>query len=122
MLAQSAIQYWLPSAAELKLFGPDFALVGTIIVILIGSMIVGKRAGVCAWLALAGLVVAFVGLEANLDPADVTPDVSNTLGLTLGLAILVLVGLSIAAFSRYDLSRESHARVRAALDAGSARA
>ena len=56
---QSVLNYWLPSADELKLFGPDFALVGTIIVILIGSMIVGKRAGVCAWLALAGLVVAF---------------------------------------------------------------
>ncbi len=59
MLGQAIIQYWLPSADELKLFGPDFALVGTIIVILVGSMIVGKRAGVCAWLALAGLVVAF---------------------------------------------------------------
>jgi Na+/melibiose symporter-like transporter len=69
---------------------------------------------------LAGLVVAFVGLEANLDPADAAPEVANTLGLTLGIAILVLVGLSIAAFSRYDLSRESHARVRAALDAAGA--
>ncbi len=53
------MHYWLPSADELKLFAPDFALVGTIIVILIGSMIVGKRAGICAWLAIAGVVVAF---------------------------------------------------------------
>ena len=59
MVAQSILKYWLPSGEELKLFSPDFALVGTIIVILIGSMIVGKRSGVCAWLGIAGVVVAF---------------------------------------------------------------
>ena len=39
---------------------------------------------------LAGLVVAFVGLEANLDPADAAPDVANTLGLTLGMRIIFM--------------------------------
>ncbi len=66
---------------------------------------------------LAGFVVAFVGLTANTDPSQVSPAVGDKLGLTLGLAILGLVGLSIACFSRYDLNRDSHHHVRAALEA-----
>ena len=58
LLGQSDIHYWLPSVEELKLFGPDFALLGTVLMILIGSIIVGKRTGICAWLAVAGVVVA----------------------------------------------------------------
>ena len=55
LLGQTSIHYWLPSSEELKLFGPDFALLGTVLMILIGSIIVGKRTGICAWLAISGV-------------------------------------------------------------------
>lgn len=58
-----------------------------------------------------------VGLEPQQRPETVSPEVVRQLGLTLGLSILVLVGLSAAVFARYDLSRSRHAAIRAALDA-----
>jgi Na+/melibiose symporter-like transporter len=66
---------------------------------------------------IAGLVVDLVGLEPGAQPGEVSPDVVQGLGLALGLSVLLLVGLSIAVFSRYDLSRERHAELRARLDA-----
>ncbi len=65
---------------------------------------------------LAGFVVDFVGLVPGARPEEVGPQVVRDLGLTLGFSILVLVGLSVAAFSRYDLTRERHVAVRAALE------
>jgi Na+/melibiose symporter-like transporter len=67
---------------------------------------------------IAGLVVDLVGLEPGARPEEVGPEVVRGLGLSLGLSVLILVGLSIAIFSRYDLTRERHAQVRARLDAG----
>ncbi len=64
-MAESLVQYWLPSATELRLFGPDLALVGTLIVILVGAMIVGKRPRVCAALAAVGVIVA-LGLNVQV--------------------------------------------------------
>jgi len=69
---------------------------------------------------IAGLVVDFVGLEPGATPDQVGPEVVQGLGLALGLSVLCLVGLSIAVFSRYDLTRERHAEVRARLDARAA--
>jgi GPH family glycoside/pentoside/hexuronide:cation symporter len=70
---------------------------------------------------IAGFVVDFVGLQPGALPQDVGPEVVRDLGLTLGFSTLLLVGLSIAVFSRYDLTRERHAALRAELDAGEAR-
>jgi Na+/melibiose symporter-like transporter len=66
---------------------------------------------------IAGFVVDFVGLVPGATPEEVGPQVVRDLGLTLGFSILGLVGLSLAVFSRYDLTRERHAGVRAELDA-----
>jgi Na+/melibiose symporter-like transporter len=66
---------------------------------------------------IAGLVVDFVGLEPGAMPDEVGPEVVQGLGLSLGLSVLCLVGLSIAIFSRYDLTRERYTGVRARLDA-----
>ena len=66
---------------------------------------------------IAGFVVDFVGLVPGAKSEEVGPQVVRDLGLTLGFSILVLVGLSLAIFSRYALTRERHAVVRAELDA-----
>ena len=66
---------------------------------------------------IAGVVVDLVGLVPGVRPAEVGPEVVRGLGLALALSIVLLVGLSLAVFSRYDLTRERHAAVRSALDA-----
>ena len=66
---------------------------------------------------VAGRIVDFVGLVPGSDPMDVGERVVRDLGLTLGGTILILVGASLLAFARYDLTRERHAEIRAALDA-----
>jgi len=38
------------------------------------------------------------------------------LGYTLGLSILLLCGVSLVFFSRYQISRQRHAEIQAALD------
>jgi Na+/melibiose symporter-like transporter len=58
-----------------------------------------------------------VGLQPGAAPDAVGPEVSRGLGLALAVSILALCGLSLAFFARYRLTREAHARVRAALDA-----
>lgn len=67
---------------------------------------------------VAGLLVDFVGLQPGARPEEVGPAVVRDLGLTLGISVLVLVGLSVGFFLRYDLTRERHAEVRAALESG----
>lgn len=65
---------------------------------------------------VAGIVVSAIGLRANQDPATVAPEVIRALGLTLGLSILFLCGVSLIFFSRYRITREDHAVTRAALE------
>lgn len=65
---------------------------------------------------LAGIAVDAVGLTPGLRPEEVGPSVVRDLGLTLGAATLLLVGISVAIFARYDLTRSRHAQIRAALD------
>jgi Na+/melibiose symporter-like transporter len=67
---------------------------------------------------IAGFVVDAVGLKPNQAPETVGPEVVQGLGYTLGLSILFLCGISLAFFSRYRLSRERHAEIQQALDAG----
>ena len=69
---------------------------------------------------IAGFVVAAVGLQPGQAPESVGATVVQGLGLTLGLSILLLCGLSLAFFSRYSISRERHAEIQAALDAAPA--
>ena len=68
---------------------------------------------------IAGFVVDAVGLQPNQAPETVGPAVTQGLGYTLGLSILLLCGISLAFFSRYRLSRKRHAEIQAALDARS---
>jgi Na+/melibiose symporter-like transporter len=64
---------------------------------------------------IAGFVVDAVGLTPNQPAAEVAPQVVQALGLTLGGFILFFCGGSLLFFSRYQLSRERHAEVQAAL-------
>jgi Na+/melibiose symporter-like transporter len=66
---------------------------------------------------IAGVVVQAVGLQPNQAPETAGPEIVQGLGLTLGLSLLLLCGLSLGFFSRYRITREHHAATRAALDA-----
>jgi Na+/melibiose symporter-like transporter len=66
---------------------------------------------------IAGFCIDWVGLAPNAAPDQVGPEVVRGLGLTFGVSILALCGLSLAFFTRYRLTRERHAEVRAALAA-----
>ncbi|MEE9606353.1 MAG: MFS transporter [Myxococcota bacterium] len=65
---------------------------------------------------IAGVIVGLVGLEPRAKPDEVSAEVARGLGLSLGLSILFLAGLSLAFFSRYDISRARQAAVRTELD------
>ena len=71
---------------------------------------------------IAGLCIQWIALAPNARPEDVGPDVVTGLGLTFGISIFALCGLSLLLFSRYRLTRERHAAVRAALAAREPRA
>jgi Na+/melibiose symporter-like transporter len=66
---------------------------------------------------IAGFCISWIGLAPNALPEEVGPEVVRGLGLTFGISILALCGLSLGFFSRYRLTRERHAEVRAALAA-----
>jgi len=66
---------------------------------------------------IAGLVFDFVGLREGMSVESAPLTVVRDLGLTLGLSILFLVGLSLALFARYDLTRERCAEVQGLLAA-----
>ena len=85
--------------------------------IFFGSLSFAAKASFGIGGLLAGLVVDSVALEPGLASTEVPPHVVRDLGLTLCVSIAVLVGLSLAIFARYDLSRERHAEVQAALRA-----
>ena len=71
---------------------------------------------------LKSRVVDLVGLLPGTDPSAVSPEVARQLGLVQGGTLLVLVSLSLAALSRYDLTRETHQQIRRTLDARGAEA
>jgi Na+/melibiose symporter-like transporter len=66
---------------------------------------------------IAGFVFDFVGLAHGMTVEDAPDTVVRDLGLTLCLSLLVMVGLSLAIFSRYDLTRGRCGEIREGLDA-----
>jgi Na+/melibiose symporter-like transporter len=65
---------------------------------------------------LAGLVVDAVGIETGMTPETAPPEIGRKLGLALGTTMVTLLSLGWLALSRYDLTRERHAAIRARLD------
>lgn len=66
---------------------------------------------------IAGVIFDAVGLEKGMEVADAPATVVRDLGMTLGFSVLILIGLSLMLFARFDLSRDRCARMRAELDA-----
>ncbi len=57
---------WLPSLADLAYFTPDIVLTITMVAIMLASMVLGRRVGVCTVTAVAGLIAMFF---CNVDVA-----------------------------------------------------
>jgi Na+/melibiose symporter-like transporter len=68
-----------------------------------------------AW--IAGALADVVGLTGLRSIADVTPQMRVHLGLAMALSVLVLIGLSLFVFRRYDLTRARVAEIHARLAA-----
>jgi Na+/melibiose symporter-like transporter len=87
--------------------------------IFFGSLSFASKAASGLGTVIAGVAYDWVGLYKGLDPADASDDMAVKLGLITGGVILVLVGLSAAIFSRYDLTRERHADIQRQLESRS---
>jgi GPH family glycoside/pentoside/hexuronide:cation symporter len=66
---------------------------------------------------VAGAIYDWVGLRKGMAVEEAPVTVVRDMGLTLGLSILLLVGLSLVIFARYDLTRERCRALRSQLDA-----
>jgi Na+/melibiose symporter-like transporter len=90
--------------------------------IFFGALSFATKAASGLGIVIAGAAYDFVGLHQGLDPAEAGPEISQMLGLISGGIILGLLGISFLIFTRYDLTRERHAEIRALLDAAALRA
>ncbi len=88
--------------------------------IFFGALSFAGKAASGAGVVIAGIAYDAVGLYKGLDPAVAAPEVATRLGLVSGGIILVLVGVSLVFFLRYDLTRERQATIRRELDQRSA--
>jgi len=88
--------------------------------IFFGAVALIAKASVALGSMIAGAVVDGVGLVPGTDPSEVARAVADRLGLVQGLTLLILVGASLIALMRYDLSREAYQRIRERLDARTA--
>jgi len=84
--------------------------------IFFGALSFAGKAASGAGVVIAGIAYDAVGLYQGLDPAHAPPAVTTRLGLVSGGIILVLVGVSLLFFLRYDLTRERQAEIRRKLD------
>ena len=51
-------QFWMPSGVDLARFSPELAIVGTIVVILVAPLIVGRSARITGAITIIGIIVA----------------------------------------------------------------
>lgn len=66
---------------------------------------------------LGGLIITGIAFPTGVAPGEVPGDAIQRLGLVIGIAIPALYGIPIALITRYRITRERHAEIRAALDA-----
>jgi Na+/melibiose symporter-like transporter len=67
--------------------------------------------------ACGGFLYEWVGIRQGMAPEAAPDGAGLQLGLAAGILIAVMIGAGTFTFLRYDLSRERHAEIRAALDA-----
>jgi len=87
--------------------------------IFFGSLSFASKAASGMGTVLAGVVYDFAGLARGLDPSQAPPGSAQTLGLSTGLVIVVLVVLAVSIFRGYELTRARHSEIRRSLDARS---
>jgi GPH family glycoside/pentoside/hexuronide:cation symporter len=66
---------------------------------------------------LGGLIITAIAFPTGVEPAAMPADAVLRLGLVIGIAVPVLYVIPIALVTRYRITRERHAEIRAALDA-----
>ena len=96
---------WLPSMGDLRLFSPELVLVGTLVAVLLVPVLVGRRSGSAAFIALLGALVgvwATGAMAAHLTAGGdgvLTPPGTPPLLLVDGFSVffrLFLFGLLVA--------------------------
>lgn len=66
---------------------------------------------------LGGLIITLIAFPTNVAPAEVPADSILRLGIVVGVAVPLLYLAPISLITRYDITRDRHAEIRAALDA-----
>jgi Na+/melibiose symporter-like transporter len=66
---------------------------------------------------LGGLILTGIGFPRQATPADVAPETVARLGAVVGLGLPLFYLVPIALVTRYRITRERHAEIRAALEA-----
>lgn len=66
---------------------------------------------------LSGVILTFVGFPEKADPATISPAIVDHLGLIYVLGIGATVLLALVSISFYPISRQTHERTLAALQA-----
>jgi Na+/melibiose symporter-like transporter len=66
---------------------------------------------------LGGLILTAIAFPTQAKPADVPADAILRLGAVVGMAVPLLYLIPIALITRYRITRERHAEIRAALAA-----
>ena len=66
---------------------------------------------------LGGVIITMIAFPTQAEPEAVPPETIRRLGLVVGIAIPLLYLIPIALITRYRLTEERHAEIRAALDA-----
>lgn len=65
----------------------------------------------------AGLIIDWLQLPKGVNPALVDPAIIRNLGIVVGMALPSLMLVPVAAYGKwYNITREKHAEIRAALD------
>ncbi len=81
-----------------------------------GALSLSFKSSLAIGSGLAGLALSALDFPLQAAVEDVDPWMVTQLALIYGPVVLVLVVISLVVFSRYDLTRERHAEIRAALD------
>ena len=66
---------------------------------------------------LGGLILTLIAFPAHVQPAEIPPENLLRLGGILGVALPLLYLIPIALITRYRITRQRHAEIRAALEA-----
>jgi len=67
-------------------------------------------------IVLGGLILSLIDLAPGSKPADVPPETILRLGLVVGICLPALYVIPISLITRYEITREEHARIRRELD------